>query len=175
MHASDQQKVAMVEAMDITRQYNTMTGRQDTYLDGENVESLIRKTDAMENMEPIVKCQPVRDAMARLQRQYGETGWIVADWRDMGTVVYPDADLKIFLECELETRVRRRVKQLQEQWLPADADAIRKETIERDQIDYLWPYAVGKKADDAIVVDTTHMTIEGQIREIVGMALPLMD
>lgn len=170
MHASDEEKVQMVTEMDITRQYNHVSGKQDAYLNGENVESLIRTTDAMDNMELIIKCQPVRDAMAVLQRQFGEKWWIVADGRDMGTVVYPDADLKIFLECDLEIRVIRRVKQLQEQWLSADPDAIRKETITRDTIDYLWPNAVGKKADDAIIVDTTHMTIEGQVNRIVAMA-----
>lgn len=168
--ASDEEKVAMIDALEISWKFNTETWTQETYMNWENVEQLIRKTDHMKSMEKIVKCLPVRAALAKLQRIYGETNWIVADGRDMWTVVYPDADVKIFLECDLEVRVTRRVKQLQEKGLEADADAIRQETKMRDAVDYLWPDAVWSKAADAIIVDTTHTTIQEQIDQIVMIA-----
>jgi len=108
--------------------------------------------------------------MIQVQADFGKEWWIVGDWRDIGTHVFPDAELKVFLVCDVEVRVKRRVKQLEQQWLEVNEEAIRVEIIKRDDTDYLWPQAVNKKAHDAIEIDTTNTTIEEQINLVVKLA-----
>lgn len=122
----------------------------------------------------ITGVQWVREVLVQRQKIYGEFGGIVADGRDMGTVVFPNAELKIFLTCDLDTRVERRFSQLEKQGLLADKDKIRIEILSRDTNDYLWTNAINKKADDAIVIDTTHCTIQEQIEEILTVAKQIL-
>lgn len=117
----------------------------------------------------ITGVQWVREILVQRQKIYGEFGGIVADGRDMGTVVFPNAELKIFLTCDLDTRVERRFAQLEKQWLLADKDKIHIEILSRDSNDYLWANAINKKADDAIVIDTSNCSIQEQIQEILDI------
>jgi len=151
-------------------EFREVAGKQHCFLDGTDVEKEIRSTDLALQMKPIVTCIPLREAMITLQQSFWSQGNIVIDARDAGTHIFPDAELKVFMTCDVETRVTRRIKQLTEQWLEADESKIREETILRDQTDYLWPNAVNAKAPDAKELDTTHMTIDEQIQQVVMRA-----
>jgi cytidylate kinase len=166
LDASDKEKVAMMDAIDLAFAYNQDTKHYDMLLNGENVEKEIRNTSLAMDTLKITGVQWVREVLVQRQKIYGEFGGIVADGRDMGTVVFPNAEVKIFLTCDLDTRVERRFAQLERQWLLADKDKIRIEILSRDTNDYLWTNAINKKADDAIVIDTTHCTIQEQIEQI---------
>lgn len=170
MDSSLEEKVAMVEKLHITFRINEDTWLQETYMDWENVEKIIRATDHMDGMEKIITHIPVREALWALQKAYWKSWWIVADGRDMWTVVFPHAEVKVFLTCDMDVRVVRRVKQLKELWYDPDPEAIKKETVQRDCIDYTWKNAIWKKADDAIVIDTSYKTIDEQIADIVTLA-----
>ena len=165
--ASDAEKIAMMTDMSLSYRHNNHTDNFDMYLHDENIEKDIRATDIWLNLPKIVPIQWIRNILVALQRSLAETWWVVMDGRDIGTIVFPHADLKLFLVCDLETRVERRYKQLLEQWHIADTEKIRTEIELRDYTDYLWPNAVNKKADDAIVIDTTRYTMQEYIDTIV--------
>lgn len=170
LNAIDKEKASILDSITMHFELNPETWIQEMYLNGENVEKEIRKTSLGLQMKPIVSCIPLREKMIALQASMWKDWWIVWDWRDMWTHVFPDAEVKVFLVCDVEERVKRRVKQLEEQWQEVNESAIKKEIIMRDETDYLWFEAVNKKAEDAIVIDTTNTTIEQQIAMIVELA-----
>lgn len=163
---TEEQMAEMMNDIHISFELNT-AGEQDTYLNGENVEHLIRTSELWSKMKPVVISPIVRAALATMQAQYGKNTDLVADGRDMATVVFPHAQLKVFMICDIHTRALRRQQQLQSKWLPADLETISAEIQHRDNHDYLWSDAVNKMADWAKILDTTHMTIEEQIQQVV--------
>ena len=169
LDASEEEKIAMMDHIDLAFSYNDTTDHYDMILNGENIENEIRNTSLAMDTLKITGVTWVRESLVQKQKVYGELWAIVADGRDMGTVVFPDADVKIFLTCDLETRVERRYKQLLEQWLVADTDKIRAEIKARDDNDYLWNNPINKKADDAVVIDTSNCTIQEQIEKILDI------
>jgi len=173
LDADEATKVAMMDNIVLSYLYNKNTDHYDMVLNWENVEREIRKTSLALELHKIVWVWWIRKILVKRQQAYGKNGWIVVDWRDIWTVVFPDADLKVFLTCDLDTRLERRCKQLQEQWLSVDRTSIRKEISLRDSTDYLSINAVNKKADDAVEVDTTHTTIDQQITLILDMVKKL--
>ena len=170
LDASAEEKVAMLRAHALSFVRNTETWNDDIYVDGENVESLIRTTALAMQMKPIVTCIPLREEMVRLQQNFWTVWGIVCDGRDTATHIFPDAQLKVFMICDVETRARRRYAQLVAWWHEADLEAITTEIELRDQTDYLWPAAVNKKHPDAKVLDTTHLSIDEQIAQVVQWA-----
>jgi cytidylate kinase len=142
-------------------------GRAEMYVDGLNIESAIRDTSLGLSMKAIVTCRPLRQVLEQMQRSFALDTDLVADGRDMGTVVFPDAQWKFFLICDLDTRVARRYDQLLAMWKFPDRDLIRKEIQLRDDTDYLWSDAVNHKADDAIIIDTTYLTIQEQVEQMI--------
>jgi cytidylate kinase len=132
-------------------------------LDGEDVSGEIR-SPAVTRAVSAVSSQPsVRDAMVREQRKLGMEGGIVMDGRDIGTVVFPDADLKVFLVAGITTRAGRRHKELRQGGTEADPEALQREIEERDRLDSTRASSPLKRADDAIVIDTSDLTIDDQV------------
>jgi cytidylate kinase len=168
--ASKEEKIALMDHIELEFSYNTKTDTFDMILNGENVEKEIRKISLAENLHKIITIPEIRQKLVALQQNYGKDGWVVVDGRDIWTVVFPQADLKIFLVCDLEVRVLRRMQQLAAMDLPADEEKIRQDISVRDQTDYLGEHAVNKMADDAIMIDTSHITIHTQIEKIVALA-----
>ena len=119
----------------ITFQLNEETGRPDTYLNGECVEQQIRSLEVSNHVSPIAALGFVREAMVAQQQLMGQGGGVVMDGRDIGTVVFPNAELKVFVTASAEVRAQRRFKELQEKGMPADFDDILKNVVERDYID----------------------------------------
>jgi cytidylate kinase len=146
----------------ISFKFNAETGRPDTYLNGELVEDKIRTMEVSSHVSPIATLGFVREAMVAQQQQMGKDKGVVMDGRDIGTVVFPDAELKIFVTASAEVRAQRRYDELKGKGMEADFDDILKNVQERDYIDSHREVSPLKKADDAIELDNSHMTIPEQ-------------
>ena len=146
----------------ISFQFNATTGRPDTYLNGELVEDKIRSMEVSSHVSPIATIGFVREAMVAQQQQMGQGGGVVMDGRDIGTVVFPHAELKIFVTASAEVRAQRRFDELKGKGMEADYDDILKNVQERDYIDSHREVSPLKQAPDAILLDNSHMTIAEQ-------------
>ncbi|MDG6479747.1 (d)CMP kinase [Glaesserella parasuis] len=134
-------------------------------LDGENVGDQIRTAQAGQNASKIAVYPQVREALLQRQRDFRSPKGLIADGRDMGTVVFPEAEIKFFLDASAEERTRRRVKQLQEKGFNANFDEILAEIKERDFRDRNRPVAPLVPAKDAMILDSTHLSIEEVIQQ----------
>ena len=146
----------------ISFRLNSETGRPDTYLNGELVENDIRTMEVSSHVSPIAALGFVREAMVAQQQQMGKDKGVVMDGRDIGTVVFPDAELKIFVTASAEVRAQRRYDELKGKGMEADYADILKNVQERDYIDSHREVSPLRQADDAILLDNSHMTISEQ-------------
>ena len=137
-------------------------GMQYTILNGENVERQIRGMEVSGNVSPISAIGFVREAMVSLQREMGRQGAVIMDGRDIGTTVFPNAELKIFVTASDEIRAQRRFDELKAKGENPVFEDVLKNVRERDYIDSHRAVSPLRKADDAIVLDNSHMTIEEQ-------------
>lgn len=146
----------------ISFKFNAEAGRPDTYLNGELVERDIRTMEVSSHVSPIATLGFVREAMVAQQQLMGRDKGVVMDGRDIGTVVFPDAELKIFVTASAEVRAQRRYDELQQKGMPADYADILKNVQERDYIDSHREVSPLRQADDALLLDNSHMTIAEQ-------------
>ena len=147
---------------DIVIEQKLVDGKTTTFLNGENVEREIRTLEVSNHVSPIAALPFVRTALVAQQQRMGENGGIVMDGRDIGTVVFPHAELKIFVTASAEVRAQRRYDELKEKGMPADYDDILKNVQERDYIDSHREVSPLRQADDALLLDNSHMTIPEQ-------------
>ena len=136
-------------------------------LDGEDVNAEIRSPEVTRAVSMVSRHKIVREAMVREQRRMGSEGGIVLEGRDIGTVVFPDADLKFFMIAGIEARARRRREELEARGISPDMDGLIEEIRERDSQDSTREESPLRKAEDAIEVDTSDLTIEEQVRVVV--------
>ena len=148
--------------INISFQLNKTTGRPDTYLNGENVENDIRTMEISSHVSPIATLAFVREALVAQQQRMGAEKGIVMDGRDIGTVVFPKAELKIFVTASAEVRAQRRYDELKAKGMDADYADILKNVEERDYIDSHRATSPLRKADDAIELDNSNLTIAEQ-------------
>lgn len=153
---------ADLDKINITFKLNSATGRPDTYLNGELVEKEIRSMVVSEHVSPIAALPAVRRVLVAQQQAMGRQGGIVMDGRDIGTTVFPHAELKIFVTASAEVRAQRRYDELRAKGMDANYDDILKNVEERDYIDSHRDVSPLRKADDAIELDNSHMTIARQ-------------
>lgn len=153
---------ALMPEVTISFKFNAQTGRPDTYLNGELVEKEIRGMEVSSHVSPIAAVQFVREALVAQQKAMGKDKGIVMDGRDIGTVVFPEAELKIFVTASPEVRAKRRYDELKGKGQEADFEAILKNVEQRDYIDTHRKVSPLRKSDDAIILDNSHMTIEEQ-------------
>lgn len=146
----------------ITFQLNEETGRPDTYLNGVCVEREIRTMEVSKYVSPIATLGFVREAMVELQRLMGEAKGVIMDGRDIGTVVFPNAELKIFVTASADVRAKRRYDELTAKGEFCNFDEILTNVVERDRIDSTRAISPLRKAEDAIVLDNSNMTIPEQ-------------
>ncbi|GAH03627.1 unnamed protein product, partial [marine sediment metagenome] len=135
----------------------------ETYLNREKVEEKIRSITVSEHVSLISKIKRVREKMVDAQRGLGQNKNIVMDGRDIGTVVFPGADIKIFLTADVDVRAQRRYKELLEKGLKVSFEEVKKNIVERDFIDENRKESPLRKADDAIVLDNSNMTPDEQL------------
>ena len=146
----------------ISFKLNAETGTPDCYLNREYVEKKIRSLEVSSHVSPIAAVGFVRKALVEQQQAMGKEKGIVMDGRDIGTTVFPDAELKIFVTASSQVRAQRRYDELNAKGMPADFDAILKNVEERDYIDTHREVSPLKQAEDAIVLDNSNMTIAEQ-------------
>ena len=147
---------------DIVIEQKLVDGKTTTFLNGENVERDIRTLEVSNHVSPVAALPFVRTALVAQQQRMSENGGIVMDGRDIGTVVFPNAELKIFVTASAEVRAQRRYDELKEKGMPADYEDILKNVQERDYIDSHRDVSPLRQADDALLLDNSHMTIPEQ-------------
>ena len=147
---------------DIIIEQKLVDGKTTTFLNGENVEREIRTLEVSNHVSPISALPFVRTALVAQQQRMGQEGGIVMDGRDIGTVVFPQAELKIFVTASAEVRAQRRFDELKEKGMPADYNDILKNVQERDYIDSHREVSPLRQAHDALLLDNSHMTIPEQ-------------
>jgi cytidylate kinase len=145
-------------------------GEEQIWLNGEEVSRAIRTEQAGEGASQVAAMPRVREALLGRQRAFATAPGLVADGRDMGTVIFPAAALKIFLTATPEERALRRYKQLKDKGLDANLAALSLEIAERDRRDASRPIAPLKPADDAVIVDSTSMPIESVVARVLELA-----
>ena len=158
---ADALKTAMPH-INISFKLNEQTGRPDTYLNGQCVENEIRSLEVSSKVSIVAALPFVRAKLVEEQQKMGEEKGIVMDGRDIGTVVFPNAELKIFVTASAEVRAQRRFDELEAKGMPADYADILKNVQERDYIDSHRAVSPLTKAADAIELDNSHMTIAEQ-------------
>ena len=148
--------------INITFKLNKTAERPDTYLNNELVENDIRTLEVSNHVSQIAAVTFVREAMVAQQQRMGKDKGVVMDGRDIGTTVFPEAELKVFVTASAEVRAQRRYDELKEKGMPADFNDILKNVQERDYIDSHREVSPLRKAPDAIELDNSHMTIAEQ-------------
>lgn len=143
----------------------------ETYLNGLSVEKEIRAMRVSDNVSPVSAIKEVRTAMVEQQRRMGKEKGIVMDGRDIGTVVFPNAELKLFMTADMMVRAMRRQQELLEAKKLVNLDEVIENIRKRDQIDTTREESPLRQAADAIVIDTTHITIDEQVDEVVRLAI----
>ena len=143
----------------------------ETYLNGLNVEHDIRKMRISENVSQVSTLKDVRRALVEQQRRMAKEKGVVMDGRDIGTVVFPAAELKLFMTADILVRAFRRQRELLDRGQLIDLDDVIDNLLQRDRIDTGREESPLRQADDAIVIDTTHITIDEQVDEVVRLAL----
>ncbi len=152
----------LMPEIQVSFRLNASTGRPDAYLNGVNVEERIRKMDVSAHVSPVAALPFVRAAMTAQQQEMGREGGIVMDGRDIGTAVFPDAELKVFVTASDEIRAQRRLDELRAKGEEADFESVLANLRERDRIDSTRAVAPLRQAEDALVLDNSHLTIPEQ-------------
>jgi cytidylate kinase len=155
--------ISQLEKISITFKYNPADQKSDTYLNGENIEAEIRGLEVSNHVSPVAVIREVRAAMVKIQKELGKEKGIVMDGRDIGTVVYPNAELKIFMTASPEVRAKRRFDELTEKGITVSYDEILKNVEERDYIDQNREASPLKMAPDALLLDNGKLTREEQL------------
>ena len=151
--------------------FNPETRTNEVCLNGRNVEKEIRDMRVSQQVSELSKIREVRKEMVRIQQDLGKNKGIVMDGRDIGTVVFPDAELKVFLTADFDERVRRRFEELKAKKISATRDEIARNLAERDHIDTTRKESPLVKASDAIEINNTHISPEKQLDIVYGLAL----
>jgi len=146
-------------------------GSNATYLNGENVEFDIRKMEVSSQVSEVAAIPEVRKKLVDEQRDMGVDKGIIMDGRDIGTVVFPNAELKIFLTADVDVRVERRYQELISKNLEITKDAVRENLEKRDHIDSTREDSPLRQADDAILINNSHLTPEQQLERSLQLAL----
>lgn len=150
----------------VTFERSSNNGEQLTFLNGENVEHQIRAIDVSKSVSAVSALSAVRKKLVAQQRELGISRGVVMDGRDIGTVVFPDAEVKIFMTATDEVRAMRRVKELHDKGMEADFDEILHNLRERDTIDSSRTDSPLVKAKDAVIIDTSHSSFDNQVESI---------
>ncbi|OFX18982.1 MAG: cytidylate kinase [Bacteroidetes bacterium GWA2_31_9b] len=159
----------ILDTVHINFKINDLKKRQEIYLNNENVEDEIREMEVSNYVSFISKIKFVREKMVRIQQELGKEKGIVMDGRDIGTVVFPDAELKLFMNAKAEVRAERRYKELKEKGVIVSYEEILENVKSRDHIDETRDESPLRKASDAIELDNSSMSEDEQLQWILGL------
>jgi cytidylate kinase len=157
-------------ALDSKINFKNIKGENKIFLDDEEVSFPIRKPEVDQNVSIVSKHPKVRKILVSWQKEIGKKQNLVAEGRDTTTVVFPEAELKIYLDCNIEERGKRRAKELKEKGVSFSSKDALENLKERDRIDSERETSPLKKDKDAIVIDTTNLTIEQQVERVIKLA-----
>lgn len=157
-----------LDKIDITFHYNPKAKRNEVFLNGLNVEDEIRKMYISNQVSEVSVVKEVRHAMVAQQQKMGKKRGVVMDGRDIGTAVFPDAEVKIFMTADVDTRSKRRQDELLEKKQLINLDEIKENLLKRDLIDSTRQESPLRRADDAFLLDTSHMTIDEQVEFVLN-------
>ena len=155
--------ISCLREINIDFVYNPDIQEYETFLNSENIEKEIRNMEVSAFVSKVSQIQEVRTRLVEMQRQIGAFKGIVMDGRDIGTVVFPDADIKIFMTASVDIRAKRRFDELKEKGMEADFEEIRRNIIARDIADENRDISPLRRADDAIILDNSRMTVREQM------------
>jgi len=164
-----------LQQIDISFEFNRNTGKNETYLNGMNVEHDIRQMEVSNLVSPVSEISRVRRKLVDQQRRLGQQKGVVMDGRDIGTVVFPDAELKIFMTASLEVRAQRRKLELKEKGVEVDIQDVLDNLQNRDRIDSSRADSPLKKAEGAIDIDTSNLAFDDQVQKILVLARDIVD
>jgi cytidylate kinase len=166
---NEQELKTAIDSIKIHFTYDENNQRYLTWLNGELVEDAIRSIDVSNAVSPVSKLGFVREKMVEQQQAMGKIGGIVMDGRDIGTVVFPDAELKIFMTASVEIRAKRRFDELAAKGDNVSFEAVAANIAKRDEMDQNREIAPLKQADDAVVVDNSNLSREEQFEQILQL------
>ena len=170
--AGNVQREALTAALpliSITLRYNANAERNDVFLNGENVENEIRLSRVSGNVSRVAEIGEVRKRMVALQQEMGRNKAIVMDGRDIGTVVFPNAELKIFMTASPEVRAQRRYQELMGKGVQASLEEVEKSIRQRDSIDENRDVSPLRRASDAVLLDNSSMSVDEQMRWVMDL------
>jgi cytidylate kinase len=162
--------ITMLPEISLEFKYNNNSGQNEIWLNGKNLEKDIRTERISKHVPVVAHIKEAREFTRHMQHGYADQGGIVLDGRDIGTIVFPDADLKIFLDADAEVRAKRRFDEMVQKGNPANLDQILEDLNSRDEYDRNAEYGKLTQADDAILIDSTHMTIPEVVDEAYRLA-----
>lgn len=165
---NEEKLIAALPDIKITFAFNAQQRKNETFMNGESVESEIRAMQVSSNVSLVSTIGAVRRQLVEWQRVMGNEGSLVMDGRDIGTVVFPNADLKIFMTASDEVRAQRRYDELTAKGEKVDFNEILINVRERDRIDSTRAESPLRKADDALLLDNSNLTLEGQFEWIMN-------
>lgn len=160
---NEQAVVALLDGVDISFKFNSERGASDVYVNGECVEDQIRSIEVSNCVSRISSIREVREKLVALQQQMGRDRGVVMDGRDIGTVVFPDAELKIFMTADAKVRAERRYAELTAKGDKVTMEEILENVISRDKADMTRAISPLRQAEDAVVLDNSYMSVEEQM------------
>ncbi|MDO5496786.1 MAG: (d)CMP kinase [Alistipes sp.] len=155
--------VALLPQIEITFRFNPRRGASDIYVNGDLAEGRIRSIEVSNCVSGVSSIRQVREKLVAMQQQMGRDRGVVMDGRDIGTVVFPDAELKIFMQADAKVRAERRYKELTEKGDSVTMEEILENVISRDKADMSRAISPLRKAEDAVVLDNSYMNVEEQM------------
>ena len=161
--------ISELHKIELSFVYNNELGFAEIYLNGENVEKQIRTLEVSSFVSKIATLPEVRYQLVKLQKQFGKDKGVVMDGRDIGTIVFPEAELKIFMTSAAETRADRRYKELKDRGDEVNYDDVLKNVRERDYIDSNRKDSPLVKADDAKEIDNSELTLQEQFEKVLQL------
>jgi cytidylate kinase len=160
----DEERIeAMLSDIAIDFRFNAQRGASDIYVNGDLVEGKIRTIEVSNSVSAVSSIGAVRKMLVAMQQQMGRKGGVVMDGRDIGTVVFPDAELKIYMTADAMVRAERRFKELAAKGDNVTLEEVYENVVSRDKADMSRAISPLRKADDAIVLDNSHMSVEEQM------------
>ncbi len=161
--ADEERIVALLPEIAITFRFNPQRGASDIYVNGDLVEGKIRTIEVSNCVSAVSSIREVREKLVAMQQQMGERRGVVMDGRDIGTVVFPDAELKIYMTADPRVRAERRYEELRAKGDEVSFDEVLDNVISRDKADMSRAISPLRKADDAVVLDNSRMTVAEQM------------
>jgi cytidylate kinase len=171
-------KEGLIEALDdiiIQFVYNPELTSSEILLNDENVEQYIRSMDVNDWVSQVSAIADVRRQMVNIQQKLGKEKGIVMDGRDIGTTVFPDAELKLFMTADIQTRTQRRLDELHSKKMTADFEEVKQNLLQRDHDDINRSESPLRKADDAITIDNTHLDRNQQLNKALELVKHLLE